>query len=282
MTKRQSSKMFVLALMIWGTIFVQMAVYVISLAAGWNVKFNLVEVCHSTLKAFGLSSLQYLLDALVIYTLLFSLWKMGSQLIHTYLMKRRFQQYRDHTLSTEMNEQYPIGKDSIVVISYPAPIAITMGLMSPKIIISTGLMNLLTKEELHAVIFHEMYHKSSRDPLKIFLLSLFASTMPYFPILKWFNQKYRIIQEVLADELAISEQETSVNIGSALLKMLKVGKIETMSFAYAAFTDTTINYRIEYILNPVQDIQLKVPVKTALTSCFVFSLICVFFIYALA
>jgi Zn-dependent protease with chaperone function len=70
-----------------------------------------------------------------------------------------------------------------------------MGFLNPKIILSTGLFNLLDKNELEAAIYHELYHKKHRAPLKIFLLSLFAS------ILKWFHQKYKIIREVLADTM---------------------------------------------------------------------------------
>jgi len=282
MTKRQSSLMFIVSLVISGTIFLQMALYVISMLAGWNVKFNIVEVCHSTLKAFGLSSLEYVLDALVIYTLLFSLWKMVSQLIYATRMKKRFQQYKEKVLTIEMNETYESKNEDFLVISYPGTFAITMGFIHPKIIVTTGLINLLTEDELKAVIAHENYHKVNRDPLKIFLLSLFSSTLGYIPILKWFNQKYRIIQEVLADEFAIEKQETSVNLGSALLKMLKVGKLEKMPFAYASFADTSVNYRIEYMLNPLTDVQWKIPLKDAFLSFVIFILICIFFIYALA
>ena len=126
-------------------------------------------------------------------------------------------------LTNEMNQTYGEGKEDFIVISHPAPMAITMGFMQPKIVISTGLINLLTNDELKAVIAHEMYHKENRDPLKDIFISLCASTIGYIPILKWFNQQYRIIQELLADEFAIEKQETSVHLGSALLKMLKVG-----------------------------------------------------------
>ncbi|MGG0658281.1 M56 family metallopeptidase [Rummeliibacillus pycnus] len=282
MEKRQSTSMLIVSLFISGTIFIQMALYAIAFFAGWDMKFNLVDVCHSALKAIGMSSLEYALDALVVYTLLFSLWKLGSQLFHTMNMKRKFQQYRESKLTMDLNAQYRFKKESIMVISYPVPLAITMGFISPKIIISTGLMNLLNDDELDAVIYHEMYHKKNNDPLKIFLLSLCASSMSYIPILKWFNQKYRIIQEVLADNLAIEKQATSMHIGSALLKMLKAGKLDSMPFIYASFADTSVNYRIEYMLNPLKDSQIKIPVEIACRSFMIFSLICIFFIYALA
>lgn len=282
MTKRRSSLIFILSLVISSTILFQMGLYVISLIAGWNVKFNLVVVCHSWLKSFGLSSLEYVLDALVIYTVLWSLWKIGVQWIQTIKMKKRFQQYKENQLTIEISQTFGNGKEEIVVLSHPTPMAFTMGFVSPKIIITTGLIHFLNNDELKAVIAHEMYHKENRDPLKVFLLSLSSSVMWYIPIQKWFHFKYRVIQEILADDFAIKKQETSVNLGSALLKMLKVGRHEKMPFTYVSFADTSVNYRIEYLLNPIKEVQLELPLKVAFVSGTIFSLICGLFIYALA
>lgn len=282
MSKRQSSFLFFAALVISGTIFIQMAIYAISMLAGWNARFNLVVVCHSWLKAAGMSSLEFILDALVIFTLTFTIWHICSQLIHTARMKKRLEQYKEHTLTNELNQTYGNEKEDFLVLSHPAPMAITMGFAQPKIIISTGLIKLLTNDELKAVLTHETYHKANRDPLKLFILSLCASTIGYIPILKWFNEQYRIIQEVLADEFAIRKQETSVHLGSALLKMLKVGMAKKMPFAYASFADTSVNYRIENILNPLKNSQMKIPLKVAFISLVIFSFICSIFIYALA
>jgi len=197
-------------------------------------------------------------------------------------MKKRFEQYKEKSLTNELNQSFSRGKDNLIVISHPAPLAITMGFIQPKIVLSTGLINLLNEDELSAVISHEMYHKENRDPLTIFLMSLCSSTMWYIPILKWFNQKYRIIKEILADEYAIEKQGTSVNLGSALLKMLQVARHEKMAFAYASFADTSVNYRIEYMLNPIKGVQMKLPLTVMLISLTIFSLICSLFIYALA
>jgi beta-lactamase regulating signal transducer with metallopeptidase domain len=282
MYKRQSLSMLIVSLVISGTIFLQVGLYLISLVAGWDVRYNLVAVCHSWMKTIGLSSLEYVLDAFVIYTLLFTIWKIGMQFYHASRMKKRFMQYKENTLTSKMNRTYSKGKDEFIVISHPSPLAITMGFVRPKIVLSTGLMSLLNDDELKAVISHEMYHKENQDPRNIFLMSLCSSTMGYIPILKWFDQKYKIMKELLADEYAIEKQETSVNLGSALLKMLKVCKHEKMPFVYASFADTSVNYRIDYILNPLRGIQIKLPVKVTLMSLTIFCLICALFIYALA
>ena len=110
MYKRQSFSMLIVSLVISGTIFLQMGLYLISMLAGWDVRYNLVAVCHSWMKTIGLSSLEYVLDAFVIYTLLFSIWKIGSQFYHASRMKKRFKQYEENTLTIEMNRTYSDGK----------------------------------------------------------------------------------------------------------------------------------------------------------------------------
>lgn len=281
MYKRQSTTMVFLSLIISGTIFLQMGIYVVSLLAGWNVRFNLVAVCHSWLKMIGLSSLEFILDALVIYTLSFSVWKILSQWVQASRMKKRFELYKAEMLTINMNQSFSQGKDDFIVISHPAPLAITMGFIQPKIVLSTGLISLLNEEELQAVIAHELYHKENRDPLTMFLMALCASTIWYIPILQWFNEQYRIIKELLADDYAIDKQGTSVNLSSALLKMLKVGQHEKMAFAYASFANTSVNYRIDYLLDPVKGFQMKWPLHMTLLSFTIFCLICSLFIYVL-
>lgn len=281
MYKRQSSMMFSLSLIISGTIFLQMGYYLWSVFMGWDIRFNLIAVCQSWLKRIGLSSLEYMLDALVIYTFIFLIWKISSQCTQTVRMQKQLELYKDHKLTAEMNATYGSGERHFVIVSQPAPLAITMGFIHPKIVLSTGLVNLLEKEELEAVIAHEMAHLKSRDPLTYFIMTLCSSVIWYIPILKWLNQQYRILKELAADDFAIEKQETSIHISSALLKMLKVKKPDTMAFTYASFADTSINYRINYLLNPLKEMRVNIPFQMVLLSFVIFSLICVSFAYAL-
>ncbi|QTD39797.1 M56 family metallopeptidase [Sporosarcina sp. Te-1] len=282
MGKRQSSFILTVSLLISSIIVLQMGLYVTSIFAGCNMKFNMISICHSWLKAIGFSSLLYVLDGLVIYTLSFSLWRIGSQWIQMAKMKRHFQHYKEIELTKKMNQLYKQGKDRIIVLSHPSPTAFTMGFFHPKIIITTGLFHLLDQDELEAVIGHEVYHKENRDPLKVFLLSLGSSVMWYIPIQKWFYHQYKVVQEVLADEFAIRQQETVIHLGSALVKMVRAGKQEKMPFTYVSFAATAVDYRIESLLNPFQDIQLQLPLKIVFLSIIIFSIICGLFIYALA
>jgi beta-lactamase regulating signal transducer with metallopeptidase domain len=281
MSKNRSKAIFITCTFIAGTILFQMGMYVLYVLLGWDPKFNLIQVCHSVARSLGLSSVEYMLDALVFYTVFLSIWKIGKQLFAANKIYKRLAIYRHEQLTQEINRKYNEGNQDFTVISCSAPIAVTMGFLNPKIILSTGLLNLLDKNELEAVIYHELYHKKHRDPLKIFLLSLFASIMWYIPILKWFHQKYKIIREILADHYAINRQGTSVDLGSALLKMLKTVNRANMPFSYVSFADTSVNYRIKYILDPQTEIPLKLPFMLTITSIYVFLMLCILFLITL-
>jgi beta-lactamase regulating signal transducer with metallopeptidase domain len=281
MSKNRSKMIFITCTFIAGTILFQMGMYVLYVLLGWDLKFNLIQVCHSVARSLGLSSVEYMLDALVFYTVFLSIWKIGKQLFGANKIYKRFAIYRHEQLTQEINRKYSEGNQDFTVISCSAPIAVTMGFLHPRIILSTGLLNLLDKNEVEAVIYHELYHKKHRDPLKIFLLSLFASIMWYIPILKWFHQKYKIVREILADHYAINKQGTSVDLGSALLKMLKTVNRANMPFSYVSFADTSVNYRIKYILDPQTEIPLKLPFMLTITSIYVFLMLSVLFLITL-
>lgn len=282
MVKRQSFFILTVSLLITSLIIFQMALYAVSIFAGCDMKLNMVSVCHSWLDEIGLSSLMHVLDGLVVYTVLFSLWKIGSQWIRMTKVKQHFQQYKERELTKKLNQVFKLGKECIIVLSHPTPAAFTMGFIRPKIIITTGLYHLLSQEELEAVVVHEVYHKENRDPLKVFLLSLSSSVLWYIPIQKWFYRQYKVVQEVLADEFAIQRQGTVVHLGSALVKMVRVGKQEKMPFTFVSFATTAVDLRIESILNPVHEFRLRLPIKTVFLSLIVFCSISSLFIYALA
>ena len=281
MLKRQSNIMFISILVIAGTIFLQMGLYCMSIIAGWDVRFNLVIVCHSVIKSFGLSFNTDLMHSFFPLSS-FQFGKFVRKFSGQLRTKECLSNIKEKKLTFEMNKSYSGGREEFTVISYPAPMAVTMGFFRPRIILSTGLMQLLNEDEMEAVIYHELYHQNSRDPLKIFLISLISSTIWYIPILKWFHQKHKIVKELLADEYAMEKQGNPADLGSALLKMIKVGNQIKMPFSYVSFADTSVNYRIKYILDPLTEPSLKFPVKLTVMSLYIFFMLCGLFIYALS
>ncbi|MFM1651630.1 M56 family metallopeptidase [Brevibacillus sp. B_LB10_24] len=279
MWKSRSRLIFISCVLIAGTILLQMGMYALHILLGQEIAFNLIQVCQNGMHLLGLSSLGYVLDAFVFYTLLSAVWKTAEQMLATKKMYTKLQTCRHPALTDEINQKYGSNNRDFLVVSHPAPLAFTMGLFHPRIILSTGLFHALEREELEAVIYHELYHQRHGDPFKTFLLSLFASVLCYIPILKWLQQKYKIIREVLADSDAIVRMGTAVHLGSALVKLLKQGNPAQQPFAHVSFTEASINYRIKRILDPEAEFPLQLPPAPTMVSIYVLLLLwTVFFV----
>ena len=77
------------------------------------------------------------------------------------------------------------------------------GALTPRVVVSRGLVEQATADELAAVLEHERYHVRNLDPLKV----LFARALPpaffYLPALRLFEQRYVAGRELAADRLAV-------------------------------------------------------------------------------
>ncbi|WP_050180045.1 M56 family metallopeptidase [Domibacillus robiginosus] len=278
-TTHPSKGLFLISLLASGTILSQMVLYALSIFAGWDVRLNLVFICHSVFQWIGFAFLEYALDALVFSTLVLFFWKIGEQWLQASRLRRSFRAYEMRTLTNEWSRRH---RADIRLISYPAPVAVTMGFFRPVIVLSTGLKDMLTESEFEAVVYHELYHYRSRDPLKVFSLLMSATVLWYMPILRWVQEQYRRDKELLADAYAIERTGSAANLGSALVKMIKAGKQVHVPLSCVSFADTSVNERIHRLLNPAAERPISVPVQSAFWSLSVFSFICFLFIYALS
>ncbi|UYX54164.1 M56 family metallopeptidase [Bacillus thuringiensis] len=138
--------------------------------------------------------------------------------------------------------------------------AFTIGLFRPKVVMSEGILQTFSEKEIDAIVFHEEYHQNNLDPLKLFCFTLLAEGMMYIPILKGLLQRYHTYQELAADKYAMQKMKSSFELGSALLKLIKIKTMENQCIT-ASFAKTAINLRIEQVLNE-KAIKLNIPLHT--------------------
>ncbi|GAA4722013.1 M56 family metallopeptidase [Brevibacillus fulvus] len=280
MGKMRSKLVFAIAISIAGMLIAQMVLYTLHMVFHWDTRFNLIQVCHSFLRKWGMVSLSYALNALVLYTLLLAVLLVGRQIYLTVRFTRQFQRLADWSVTGRLCQRYKLRDNSLLVIAYPTPLAFTMGFLYPKIVLSDALLQLLDDNELDAVVFHERFHQKHRDPLKTFLLTVCAAVLWYVPILSWLRSHYQMLREVLADREAINRIGTAADLGSALLKLWKKSRQAALPFVHVSFADSIINYRIRHILNPSAELSFPLPVRQLLISFQVFVLLCFLFCMA--
>jgi beta-lactamase regulating signal transducer with metallopeptidase domain len=137
-------------------------------------------------------------------------------------------EYLKHTLKGKITVEKSISnlikdlnlEEKTIVIKANEKFAYCLGIKSPKIYISTGIISRLSKKELEAVLRHEQYHLENYDTFTMIIASVVHSLFPFFPILEDLIKKYRIEREIKADKFAIQHLGESSTLISALKKVL--------------------------------------------------------------
>lgn len=88
-----------------------------------------------------------------------------------------------------------------VVEGLPNP-AFTAGWFRPRIFLDAGLVELLTRDELAAVLAHESAHAARRDPLRLSLLRFLACMLFFIPALRRLAADAADESEIEADDAA--------------------------------------------------------------------------------
>jgi hypothetical protein len=105
---------------------------------------------------------------------------------------------------------------TVTVVDDEHPEAFCMGYLRPTICVSTRALELLSENELKAVIAHERYHIAQRDPLRVLLGHVAAEALVFIPALPRLLQRYLALAELAADEAAVNHAGTQP-LASALL-----------------------------------------------------------------
>ncbi|WP_240417882.1 M56 family metallopeptidase [Paenibacillus periandrae] len=167
-------------------------------------------------------------------------------------------------LTIKWTRKYKKWHTPIDVIREQQPLALAIGMLRPRIVISTGLLDMLSVEEVHAVLLHERYHCTQRHPLKKWFAAMIITSMPYMSVLKGLGHYYDIWIELLADRYAITHTNSTYTISTALLKLVQTQRFAT-PYQGVSFSDTAINYRLSQLIHPEQSI--NVPMVSLRSIC---------------
>jgi hypothetical protein len=108
--------------------------------------------------------------------------------------------------------------DRLEVVATGEAFAVTHGLVRPRILVSTGLVDTLGPAELAAVLVHERHHVQRRDPLRLLAARLAAGYGWYLPVLAWWARRLALGRELAADRAATAGTGVAA-VAGALLKL---------------------------------------------------------------
>jgi len=110
--------------------------------------------------------------------------------------------------------------DRVILIDDRRPIAFSIGLASPRIVLSTALLTLLEEDELEAVLLHEQSHLRHQDPARLLVTRTLGTAFFFIPVLKVLAKRHEAAVELAADDDVIAAQGQTLSLASAVVKLL--------------------------------------------------------------
>lgn len=267
MTWRFKSQLFLgISLFLASILFVQMGLFVLHHVFGLLITFNIFQICISFFKGNSIvyHTVLFVINIYIGLTIILIGKNISQQMIGLKKLKSKISLLANKEEEEKLKNMYPF---RIKVINTQEPVAFTFGFLRPKIVLSTGLINILNEQELEAVIHHETAHQKYHDPTSVFTLRLLSEVFWYIPLLKWVNQNFRMMIELAADEHAVVSTGSEIGLGSALIKLVKTRLKGSHSPSFVYFSDgTAVEYRIRQLLEPERLVSLKCPKGSILLS----------------
>ena len=102
--------------------------------------------------------------------------------------------------------------------------AFCAGLLRPRVVLTSALLDGLDADERRAVVVHELSHARGYGPLKLAFLRLAVRTLFWAPVLRDLVDRYVLLSELEADRVAIARTSPSALAG-ALSQALATPKL---------------------------------------------------------
>lgn len=102
------------------------------------------------------------------------------------------------------------------------PFSFVWGYRDSKLVVSTGLLNALSAEELASVLEHETAHHARRDNLAKLGLTICRYLSPAFPLThklyRWWSEQV----EMICDEIAARRTQSPIELAGALVRLKRL------------------------------------------------------------
>lgn len=202
---------------------------------GWQYRRGWMQtiwhLCQSGLQNLGQHGSvvwQLVILATIAAVLLRAGWSVGQQVWNTRRFVRLFWPLRELPPARlqALLTTYNLTTEDVVYLNLPATHAFCLGFWRPRIWLTAGLTNLLTDDELAAVLAHEAYHCRRRDPLRLLLSRAVKSAFFFLPLVGNLAKLAELQQEIAADQAVIETMGDDLPLLCSLQKLLTQGTLK--------------------------------------------------------
>lgn len=136
--------------------------------------------------------------------------------------------------------------ERVTVVPANESFAFTHGLVTPRVVVSSGLVRVLDTDELAAVLAHEAAHVRARDPLKVLVARVLMAREFYLPALRHLSRTFVAGRELAADRQAVCRCGTRP-VAGALMQVLDPPRWAAATPAAAMASAATVDARISQL-----------------------------------
>ncbi|MDE3195294.1 MAG: M56 family metallopeptidase [Acidobacteriota bacterium] len=142
---------------------------------------------------------------------------------------------------------------AVDIVSGPAALVALKGILRPRIVLSSAVVQALNEEELSVVLRHEEAHRISRDNLKRLIMFLAPSILPSRDGSLALERCWNTFSEYAADDDAVHrDTRRSLALASALVRVARLGSLSAVEMTASTLLDESgLSLRVHRLLEPV-------------------------------
>lgn len=146
-------------------------------------------------------------------------------------------------------------ENKIILFDHNDPLAFCLGIINPKIFLSTKLVSVLSINEIKSVVLHEQQHALNKDNFYMMFLNLIRYTFFFFPITSDLVKNFELHQEIVADQSVVKKMKDKSYLISALRKVVNNVQFNLLSTAYFS-KKNVLEIRIKKLIGDKSKIRL--------------------------
>lgn len=158
-----------------------------------------------------------------------------------------------HRLGEAVQLQVAGSSSSVAVLECDRPLLALSGLLQPRLLISRGILKVLSARELEAALAHEHAHCASRDNWKRLVLLLAPDAFPFWNVLAGLQQQWAKFAEWAADDQATAGNSArAVSLAEALVNAARLGTAPSLPDLATSLlaSDQDLHARVDRLLRP--------------------------------
>ena len=158
--------------------------------------------------------------------------------------------------SSELLERFDLAlhsrlESSIQLIETKLPLAFSLGMLKPRIVISTGLVNRLSAQQLSIVRAHELIHVRYKDGLYKWIL-LFVGSFHWPSVKRIILDEHAVALELRADQ-QVARSQSNIAVAETIVAVQRLMCASRMDESICQFLGSKLEQRIHYLLSKAPD-----------------------------